>query len=77
MQEELELPPAGFTNKINSLRHDSLLRDDFDFRYWRKSPEWKIYVAGYNDCVEKCNSKILSQYNMGETTDRIFGGERK
>ncbi len=74
MKQQTELAPAGFTNRINSLQHDGLLRADFDWREWRKSPEWKIYVAGYNACAEECNSRIISRYNLGETAERLFGG---
>jgi hypothetical protein len=77
MKKETELPPAAFTNKINALRHDGTLREGFDFREWRKSPEWKIFVSGYNHCVEECNAKITGRYNLGETAHRIFGGDER
>ena len=73
---ERELTPPAFGNKINSLLHDGVLKS-FDWNNWRKSPEWKIFVAGYNAAVEKVNSKVLAQYNMGEATHRVFGGDRE
>jgi hypothetical protein len=76
MNEELELPPAAFTNRINSLRHDGLLRKSFDFRKWRKSPEWRLFVAGYNASVEACGQRIKALHNLGESGLRIFGDER-
>jgi len=76
MTQETELAPAAFGNRINSLRHEGLLRPDFNWREWRKSPEWKLFVAGYNSCVEQCNAKVKAQYNLGEAAHRIFGGER-
>ena len=77
MTQEIELAPSAFGNRINSLRHDGLLREDFKWTEWRQSPEWKLFVAGYNACVDKCNAKVKAQYNMGEAAHRIFGGERE
>jgi len=69
-----DLPPSSFSNHINDLQNDGFLIG-FSFRGWRKSPEWKLYVAGYNAAVEKCNDQIQSKYNMGETANRLFGTE--
>ena len=73
---ERELTPPAFGNKINDLLHTGVLKS-FDWNNWRKSAEWKIFVAGYNAAVEKCNNKIKSQYNMGESIYRIFGGDKE
>lgn len=62
-----ELPNAAFSNVINA----EVPR--FDYRKWRKSKEWKIFVAGYNEAVRVANDRIKSQYNMGEIADRLFG----
>jgi hypothetical protein len=73
---EHELTPLAFGNKINDLLHAKVL-ENFDWNNWRKSPEWKIFVAGYNAAVEKVNDKVKSQYNLGESTYRIFGGDKE
>jgi uncharacterized protein YajQ (UPF0234 family) len=56
----IELPPAAFSNAMNDL--DS----DFDFREWRKSKYWRVFVAGYNEAVREANRQIQSRYNLGE-----------
>jgi hypothetical protein len=70
-----EIPPANYTNRISELRHAGELRADYDHFKYRSTPEWKMFVAGFNAAVEKCNGAILSQYNMGETSKRVFGGK--
>lgn len=63
-KEEFELPPNTFTNRINELRREGILSKDFCLTEYRKSPEWKLFVAGYNSCVEDCNAKIKARYNL-------------
>jgi uncharacterized protein YajQ (UPF0234 family) len=67
----IELPPAAFSNAMNDL--DS----DFDFREWRKSKYWRVFVAGYNEAVREANRQIQSRYNLGENAERIFGGRER
>jgi len=62
-----DLPPPAFTNAINSTI------PGFDFRKWRKSKEWKVFVAGYNEAVRVANAQIKAQHNMGEIADKLFG----
>lgn len=62
-----ELPPAAFSNAMNNIN------PDFDFRKWRQSNEWKVFVAGYNEAVRVANDQIKSQYNFGMTAQRLFG----
>lgn len=63
-------PPSAFSNKINDLS------PDFDFSNWRESGEWKMFVAGYNEAVRVANDKIRAQYNMGETVEKLFKGNK-
>jgi hypothetical protein len=64
---EIELPPAAFSNVMNDTT------PGFNYRNWRQSREWKIFVAGYNNAVRQANAKILAQYDMGQTAERLFG----
>lgn len=43
------LPPATFSNLMNELE------PGFDFRNWRESNEWKIFVAGMNEVARMHN----------------------
>lgn len=63
-----ELPPARFVHAMHEVN------PDFNFSAWRKTPEWKIFVRGYNAAVEAANSAITSKYDMGENAARLFGG---
>lgn len=77
MNDEFELPPATFTNIINELRYQNRLTEDFDYRRWRQSAEWKIYVTGYNACVEQTTAKIQLEKNLGEPDWKIFGRDEE
>lgn len=62
-----ELPSPAFSNAMNKINAS------FDFRQWRKSPEWKIFVAGYNEAVRVANDNLKAQYDMWQTAERLFG----
>jgi len=64
---KIDLPPSDFSNAMNDID------PKFDFSNWRKSKEWKIFVKGYNYCVYVANDTIKSKYNMGETSEKLFG----
>lgn len=61
-----DLPPSEFSNAMNNIK------PDFDFRNWRQSPEWRIFIAGYNGAVRDASNVVLGNLNMGQTPERIF-----
>ena len=71
-EKEFELAPQAFTNLINDLKWKKKLTK-FDWRNWRESIEWKVYVTGYNACIEKSVAKIQSLKNMEEPITKLFG----
>lgn len=50
------LPPAAFSNAMNDIK------PGFDFTNWHKTPEWKVFVAGYNmgttDLMDKAKQQL-------------------
>lgn len=62
----LDLPPTAFSNAVADI--DAA----FSHRQWRKSKEWRLFVAGYNAAVTACSDKIKAQYNLGQTVARVF-----
>lgn len=54
-----EMPDAAFSNIVNNVE------PTFDFRGWRRSKEWKIFVAGYNHAMKKIASEATAKINMG------------
>lgn len=59
--------PREFTNRLSELG----IKIDRD--KWRQSPEWKMFVSGYNCAVSECNSTIKAKYNFGANKSRLFG----
>lgn len=73
MNPELDLPPAAFINVINRQRADRVLREDFfEYHDWRRSPEWRVFMAGYNDAIETCVTSIYGRKNMGMCDSRLY-----
>lgn len=62
-----ELPPYAFSNLMNSVN------PKFDYTNWRKSPEWRIFVAGYNAALEGIRSTAVTMKNLGVSEYRVFG----
>lgn len=62
-----KLPPQEFTNAMH--RIDKPVAADG----WQNTPEWAIYKAGYNACVDAANSRILGMYDIPKTAERVFG----
>lgn len=62
-----KLPPAAFTNALNEVDAP------FDLATYRKSNEWRIFVAGYNAAVNECNASIKAKYNFGQIAEKVFG----
>lgn len=67
MKFEIEIPPAYFSNVINRLNLP------IDWRNWRKSPYWEIFVAGNNYGVNKVEVYAKSKINMGQEPEKLFG----
>lgn len=60
------LPPIAFTNALNNIKAP------FDINTYRTSPEWKMFVAGYNAAVRDANDSIKAKYNLGHIAERVF-----
>lgn len=60
-------PPDAFVRRI-----DDLL-PDFDMLRYRDSPEWKLYVAGYNAAVYEVNNRALGRWGIPEVAERVLG----
>ena len=59
--KEIDLPPPEFSNKVNELDLN------FDWRKWRSTPEWKIFIAGANFCNKEfvaAGQRILNDRKM-------------
>ncbi len=63
----VDMPPVWFSNAMSGIN------PDFNYNEWRKSPEWKICVAGYNAAVKASNDAVMSRFDMGQTKERLFG----
>lgn len=61
-----QLPPSEFSNIICDVS------PGFDYSQWRKSPQWRIFVAGYNAAVTAANASIKAKYNFGQITEKLF-----
>ena len=64
---EIELPPSQFSNVTNET--ESVI----DWKNWRESPEWKIFIAGWNAKCEDQSRQALNSKNMGESEYKVFG----
>jgi len=64
----MELPPTGFSNAINAL--DIKL----DFRSWKQSKEWQIFVAGYKEAATVIATNAQSEHarikRIGQPTNQ-------
>lgn len=66
LKEIKQLPPTAFTNALNDTEAK------FDLETYRTSPEWKIFIAGYNAAVRDAIDSIKAKYNLGHIAERIF-----
>lgn len=66
LKPQIELPPPEFSNAMNGLSKK------FDFTNWRQSTEWLAYIAGYNAAVRESNRRVMAQYDMGTTREKLF-----
>lgn len=48
--EQVKLPPVGFSNAMN------FIYDDWDFRGWETSKEWRLWNAGREDAYRDVSS---------------------
>ncbi len=60
------LPPTEFSNAMHNIERP------VDVATWRRTPEWQIYIAGYNACVAAANARIMSLYDLPKATKRCF-----
>ena len=65
-KKEKEYPPQAFANAVKEIN------PNFPLDSWRTTPEWKMFVRGWNACAESANSAIKAKYNMGEAAERVF-----
>ncbi len=65
MKAEIELPPPDFYNAIVDVN------PDFDFTNWRKSLEWRSFVAGYNSAVDKANRSTMDKWKIESVANRV------
>ncbi len=62
-----QLPPQDFANAMNKIDRPVSISD------WRDTPEWVIFRAGFNSCVQEANSRILGMYEIPKIAEQIFG----
>ena len=45
---------------------------NYDWDSYRNSMKWKVWIKGYNACVNEHNKNILSSLNINEGAKRCF-----
>lgn len=66
----VELPPAAFSNAMNNIK------PGFDFTNWRKSREWKIFVAGHNNGIQEAVGEVVLLRDMGTPKHKLYGEDQ-
>lgn len=66
----MDMPPSKFVNTMNDIN------PKFDFRNWRRSKEWKIFMAGYNDAVTTACGEIALLRDLGTTPHKLYGEDQ-